>query len=467
MKKIKYALFAILASASFVGSVFATPSQSISVNRSQIEAGQSVTATVTLKNVAAWNIKVNGTGNTNGCSTKSADATSDGKNTTKTFKVTCAANSTGVIRIAYSGDATSADGSTVDLDGSKTINVVAARVKSSNNNLKSLSIDGLSLSPEFNKDTLSYTTTAEAGTERIVINAEKADGYASLTGTGEFEVSEGDNSFDVVVTSETGVSKTYTINVVVKEFAPIIVNVGKNEYSIVRKVGELKVPNGYVVKPITISENQIESLYNESLNKTLVYLKDKNDKSLLFTYEDGKYERYYEYTFKELTINVLNMKKDLLPKGYNKFNIMFNDEEIEVYKLSKDSNYGLVYALDTSTGDENLYQIDLKNNTAQIFNEEFKDTLLNCKKKILISIGSLLGIIFIEFIFLIVSKGKRKKILKKINQEKIDKVKTKAINDSKKEKNIEKVEKVKTKAIDDAKKETVEVEDDKKKKSVK
>ena len=79
--------------------VLAAPSSSISANKSKIEVGQSVTATVTVKNAAAWNVHINGTGNTNGCSKNEADASSNGKNTTKRFSVTCSANSTGVIKI--------------------------------------------------------------------------------------------------------------------------------------------------------------------------------------------------------------------------------------------------------------------------------------------------------------------------------------------------------------------------------
>ena len=270
MKKIKY--FSIFAISLFinVGYVFAAPSHSLSVSRSQIEVGQSVTGTVTVKNVAAWNIRVNGTGNTNGCSTSSADATSNGKNTTKTFKVTCSANSTGVIKISYSGDATSEDGSNTSISGSKTITVVAARPKSTNNYLKSLSIEGGVISPEFSKDNLEYTALFEPGTEKIVINAEKEDGYASISGTGEHAVVEGENKFEVTVTSESGSSRTYILNVTVKEYDPIIVKVDEEEYTVVRKLEELTKPESFTETTITIGEDIIPALYNEVTKKTLV-----------------------------------------------------------------------------------------------------------------------------------------------------------------------------------------------------
>ena len=54
-----------------------------------------------------------------------------------------------------------------------------------------------------------------------MVNAEKADSYASLSGGGEITVSEGDNRIEIKVTSETGNEKTYVINAVVKDSNPI------------------------------------------------------------------------------------------------------------------------------------------------------------------------------------------------------------------------------------------------------
>lgn len=430
MKKTKYLLTLISAFSLGIISAFAATA-SISAPK-QVEVGHSVKATVTV-NAAAWDIKVNGTGNTNGCTTHDANASEKGTNVKKYITVSCTANSTGIIKVTYSGDITDANGSTKDVSGSTTINVVAARQKSTNNNLKSLSIEGLTLSPEFNKDTLEYTATAEPGTEKIKIEASKADGYASVTGDGEKDVVEGDNKFDIVVTSETGVTKTYTITVTVKEFTPIVVKVNGDEYNVVRKIGELVKPQGYTDKTITIEDNQIEALYNEELDKTLVYLKDTEGKAYLFEYNDGKYTRYYEFTFKEFTLNILSMKKDLLPNGYSKYTENFNDDEIIVYKKSKKSKFGLVYAMDTVAHEKNLYQIDLKNGTAQLFNEELVSAIESNNKKILIVIGALLGVIFIEFIALLASKGKRRKLINKLKSEKQEQIKNKAIKESKEE----------------------------------
>lgn len=431
MKKLKYIFATGVVSTLGMLNVFAATS-SISAAK-QVEVGHSVTGKVTI-NAAAWNIRINGTGNTNGCSAGPFVGDSGtGKNTTKTFTVSCTANSTGIIKISYSGDIADASGTTKDVSGSTTVTVVAARPKSTNNYLKSLSVEGATISPEFNKDTLDYTVQLEPGTEKIVINAEKEDGYASLSGTGEQTVVEGENKFDINVISETGSTRTYHLTVVVKEYAPIIVKVNGKEYSIVRKAQELTKPESFTETTVQIGEETVPAFYNEVTKKTLVGLKDEDGKVLLYEYNDGKYSRYYEFNFKQITLNVIKMDTKLLPKGYSKYTEKVGEEELEVYKYSKNSKYAIVYALDVTTGEKKLYQIDLKNNSVQVFNDELIKTLEDNNKKSLLVFAIAGGVIFLEFLIIIASRKKRKKILNRIKNDKMEKVKEKAIQDAKEE----------------------------------
>ena len=84
------------------------------------------------------------------------------------------------------------------------------RIKCNDNNLKSLSIDGVSVSG-FNKDTLTYNINSEKTSINIAASASSS--YAKVSGTGKKTVKYWKNVFDVVVTSESGSKKTYKINV--------------------------------------------------------------------------------------------------------------------------------------------------------------------------------------------------------------------------------------------------------------
>lgn len=443
MKKLKYVFtFFVACTVGIVHSFAAT--SSISAPKS-VEVGSNARVTVNL-NAAAWDIKINGTGNTNGCSEHAVNDSGTGNNKKTSVTVSCRANSVGIIRVTYKGDITDADGTYKDVSGSVSINVVAARPKSTNNYLKSLSVTDGTITPEFKKDVLEYTATFEAGTEKVTINAEKEDGYASLSGTGEKEVIEGDNKFEIVVTSESGSSRTYILNVVVKEFAPINVEVDGKDYTVVRKVQELTKPENFTETTAQIGEETVPAFYNEKLNKTLVGLKNADGKIYLFEYNDGKYERYYEFLFKGITLNIIKMDKSKLPDNYELFKETINEEELEVYKLKKSSKFALVYGIDVTTGDKDLYQIDLKNNTVQRYNDETTDVIKDNNQKSLMIFGILGGVIFLEFLIILASKHRNKKILNIIKNDKINKVKKEAIKESKEE-SIDKKE-LKTTEID-------------------
>ena len=92
---------------------------------------------------------------------------------------------------------------------------------SKNNNLSSIVVEGYELNEEFNKDTLEYTVSVPSDTEKINLNATVEDKTAGVSGTGEFEVSEGDNKFELIVTAQNGAKKVYTVTIKVEDQNPI------------------------------------------------------------------------------------------------------------------------------------------------------------------------------------------------------------------------------------------------------
>ena len=102
---------------------------------------------------------------------------------------------------------TSENGST------KTYTVTFDVAESSNADLSNLGVTGYTISPSFDKDTLTYNVTVPSDVDKATITAELADDRASLTGTGEQNLTYGENSFPVKVTAEDGTEKTYTVNI--------------------------------------------------------------------------------------------------------------------------------------------------------------------------------------------------------------------------------------------------------------
>ena len=90
---------------------------------SEVYVGDSFTVSLTINEVAAWNVHIDSVGPVKDCNLADADVTEDAKNTTKNFSVNCKAIGAGEISVTLSGDYTSEDGVTKDLSGSTSISV--------------------------------------------------------------------------------------------------------------------------------------------------------------------------------------------------------------------------------------------------------------------------------------------------------------------------------------------------------
>jgi len=82
---------------------------------------------------------------------------------------------------------------------------------SSTNTLSSISINGSNLSG-FSSNTTSYTLPSTQD-DSITINAVRTDSKSTLSGTGTFSLRYGSNRFNLTVRSESGATRTYSINV--------------------------------------------------------------------------------------------------------------------------------------------------------------------------------------------------------------------------------------------------------------
>lgn len=294
---------------------------------------------------------------------------------------------------------------------------------SKNNYLKDLKVEGYELS--FDKDKLEYNLDVPNEVNKVNITATKEDSKSSIKGTGEIELSEGVNQVKIIVTAQNGSTRTYVININVKELKPIEVDVNGIKYNIIRK--QEFMPNAssyYTLTTIEINGEEIPAYINEIIDFTLVGLKDSQGNTYLFKYDDGKYTIYNELSFNQLSIYLLDMDEKILPENYVIDKLDINGLGVVVYK-NKQYEYPIVYGLNVLTGEKNLYKYDVKENTLQRY-EQFE---LNNDLYFYI-ITSLIALIVVSYIifiiFLIKNNNKRKKQLEKtIN---ISKIKPSKIN---------------------------------------
>lgn len=84
---------------------------------------------------------------------------------------------------------------------------------SPNNLIASLSVNGYSLTPGFDKYTQEYSLVVPGDVSSITISASPVLNSAKISGTGTISLKSGDNTIQIVCTAQNGTKRTYTINV--------------------------------------------------------------------------------------------------------------------------------------------------------------------------------------------------------------------------------------------------------------
>lgn len=420
MKKINYSFIILMIF--FLPTCVSAASLSLRASSNSITKGDTVSITATISDSSAiffteGTLTCSG-GGVNDNKSLSWDNTDNSKKS-QSFKLNITSSQIGIITcktsgVKYTGGSS---GGWTNIDNRViTIKVNKPREKSNNNNLKGLSIDNATLTPDFNKDTLEYRVDLESSVEKININATKEDGYASVDGAGEKEVAEGENRFEIVVTSETGNKKTYTIIANVVDNNPITQEVDGKKLSLVKRSKSLTKPNDdFVESKVTISDTEIPAFYNEKLNLTLVGLKDEDGKIALYIYDQDKntYSKYQQ--FQSSNIIIMSKVPTDIPEGYVKTNIKIDDNTYDVYQSASNKGYSLIYGLNLNTGKTNWYSYHEDEKTLQVYNDKVITELkkdnqekIDTYKKIVIGLGSLSILLLIIILLLVLKKNKRK-----------------------------------------------------------
>ena len=156
-----------------------------------------------------------------------------------TFKVKSVATGT-KINISYTGVKAS-DGTADAVVGTVSYSVTVAAPLSTENNLASLSAQGVTLSPAFSAATTSYTATVPFSTSKLNVTATAKDSKAKVTVNSPNLTPGGKTNVTVTVKAENGSTKTYTI-VVTREQDPNYVASSNNNLSGITVEGFLLSP---------------------------------------------------------------------------------------------------------------------------------------------------------------------------------------------------------------------------------
>lgn len=248
--------------------------------------------------------------------------------------------------------------------------------KSSNASLGSLVISAGTLSPEFSAATKDYTATVDYSCSSLAVTANPADSKASVTSvTGNDSLEVGENTVSVVVTAEDGSTSTYNI-VVTRRAEDDPENADKQdnwkkfdingtEWTMVNDIPEDVVPEGFEHSKTVIDGLEYNTLHGTFGDITLVYLQSESGNGL-FVY-DAAQNAAYEFVridSESHFIVVLLPKVDDVPEGYNEVSLSIEGKGVATaYQTKaektddKTKDFYLVYAMNDN-GESGWYTYD-------------------------------------------------------------------------------------------------------------
>lgn len=212
------------------------------------------------------------------------------------------------------------------------------RIKSNENRLSSLSISGGSIN--FNPDTTSYSTTINSPTANI--SATKKDLSSSMTGNlGTVSLNYGTNTFRINVTSETGVTRTYVINITRPDSR------SKNNYL-----------SSLVVSNTNISFNRNTLVYNLSTTSDNVLISATKDDNKATVTGTGRFTLNYGSNTYRINVTAENGSTRIYTININREDTRSSNNNLKSLTLSKGN---LNFKKSTTT-----YNVDVDKDTTSI-----------------------------------------------------------------------------------------------------
>ena len=188
---------------------------------------------------------------------------------------------------------------------------------SSNVDLKSLTVEGVTFT--FEPDKVSYSLTVPNEVEEALINYELNDSTSTATIDGDTKLKEGRNKIKIIVKSSSGNTKTYTLNITRSKTRISVIN---DESEIVEKLNSNDKSDLYV--NINIEEEKI-------ISKNILEALSKTEKDL--SYEVLNNERELLYS---ITLNGKNIKNT---DDFNYQLSFISNTDDKLSNLIKSNNY--------------------------------------------------------------------------------------------------------------------------------
>ena len=213
-------------------------------------------------------------------------------------------------------------------------------------------------------------TTGEA---KITVNSSTA----SLASNETLELSQGSSTVTIAAADDGTTSVEPTGTTAAGETTDIVVTVNGTDYNFSEAFTNNDIPEGYSETTLTFNGADRKFVANEA-GVTLGYLVDSTGAGsfFLFNTEDATFSPYIELTVSDTTsIIPLNSADSVtLPDTYQQVDLTVQEQQYPAWSDPMTPRYYVIYALNTRTGESELYQYDTDDGTYQYFIAPTGDT---------------------------------------------------------------------------------------------
>ncbi len=330
----------------------------------------------------------------NGGTVNIVDYLSSGEDVIYSLSLTFTALKSGSTTVS-AGKISVSDGSgdLMDVTGrpSSELTINAKPTASSDNSLKSLSVNPGKLSPAFSSSRTSYTVSVANSVTSVAVSAGTNHSAAKYSVSGNTKLSVGKNTVTVKVTAENGDVKKYVITVnraappaeekpdpeppkpIEPEVPKIILKTSDGTEMTPSEFEETQIPAGFTKTEVTVSEQAVDAVTFKNNGSVAIYLKPVSEESAL---ESGFY--YYDAVTGSLSpVPVLNSKagnftilnitdENAAPEGYKTDIVTVNGKDFKAFVPKEETeieNY-ILYAVN-SNGKDGFYVYDVEEETFQ------------------------------------------------------------------------------------------------------
>ncbi len=303
--------------------------------------------------------------------------------------------------------------------------------KSSNADLKSLSISKGTLSPEFSSDKTNYTVVLEKDVTSLTVQAVAQDETATVSGTGEISLKPGNNEITISVTAEDGTVKKYMIKAMVDESPDVFIQYNGKKLGVVKNTGDVQIPDTFEKTMVSLEGKNVEAWHSNLSNLTIIYMiDDKNEKNFYLYDESSKMitSLYKPIALLGRQVAIIDIPKELQTRA----GMLFGEVEVDSLKFSgwkfQDKafeNYVLLYLMDDK-GKMHYYLYEKSENTLQLYSDQaaVKQTdydQLNEDMKLrmivlIVLAGTNVLTLVLLLLVLILKKKKRKAVIEPISK---------------------------------------------------